>query len=81
MNTGALYDGEELLRAVIVSEPSLADAHYWLAISMAGMNRWDQATEEAGIAVQLAPDDEHYRKIYALFHETGGKDLVIKLDN
>ena len=81
VNTGALHDGEELLRAVIVSEPSLADAHYWLAISMAGINRWDQAIEEAGLAVQLAPDDEHDRKIYDLFHATGGKDLVIKLDD
>jgi hypothetical protein len=59
----------------------LADAHYWLAISLAGMNRWDQAIEEAGLAVKLDPEDEHYRKIYDLFRETGGKDLVIKLDD
>src|SRR5207253_8401147 len=47
----------------------------------AGMYRWDQATEEAGRALQLAPDDEHYRKIYDLFRETGGKDPMMKLDD
>jgi hypothetical protein len=81
VDTGAFHEAEELLRGGIADKPSLADAHYWLAISLAGLNRWDEATEEAGLAVQLAADNEHYRKVYDLFHETGGKDLVIKLDD
>jgi tetratricopeptide (TPR) repeat protein len=80
VDTGAFAEAEELLRAVVAAEPSLADAHYWLAISLAGMNQWDRAIEEAEVAVQLAPKDDHYRKIYDLFRETGGRDVVIKLD-
>lgn len=81
VNTGAFDQAEELLRTLIVTEPSSAEAHYWLAISLAGMNRWDDAIQKAGLAVRLAPNDEHYRKIYDLFRETGGKDLVIRLDD
>jgi predicted Zn-dependent protease len=39
VDTGAFHEAEELLRGGIADKPSLADAHYWLAISLAGLNR------------------------------------------
>lgn len=81
VNTGSFEKAEEILSGVIATEPTSANAHYWLAISQAGMDRWDDSIQQAGIAVQLAPDDEHYRKIHDLFRETGGKGVVVRLDD
>ena len=36
VNRGAFEKAEELLRSVTATEPALADAHYWLAISQPG---------------------------------------------
>jgi tetratricopeptide (TPR) repeat protein len=63
---------DSLLRAGLAANPSAADLHHALGLSLIRQRKYPPALEELGLALRLAPDNARYAYVYAVaLHDTG----------
>ena len=77
--TGREEEAQSLLNAVIQDNPQDAVAHHALGLSMIRQHRIEGAKEFLRKAMRLAPQNAHYRYVYAVaLNETGRRQEAIK---
>lgn len=66
-------EGVELLLQVLVADPSLADAHYYLGTGLMAIDRDQEAAKEFELAIAADPKDDRamtsYYKLAQLYHK------------